>query len=315
MNLFAKYCLFFLLIACFFQAKAQEKGRATYWVTEQKYPYHFIYPVFDAKDENKLYYVTESANYEMQFLCAYNLENHAIDSVGEFGITQQMSVNRNNQMIAPTNSGFLQINLNKKDDYTIDKRQYSRVTWVSDSLFAYITREILPDGRQGKNILKIITQNGILLDTLYHFLPYYTGINGNSRGLIAYSHKLNTENQGELQFMSYLDVYKHKIITFFISEKYTQTPTHLAWNPVNLQEIYWVCQEGVFKTNIETMETENIILSHNPSFYYERISVSADGKKLAVQILEREMKGYITYESQNIYVIDLQEKVEKKLPL
>ena len=174
------------------------KNRASYWLTEEKNPFHFIIPRFDAQNPSKMYYIRESNNYNDGILYSYDLTSSKTDSIIPLPIQRPASINRKNSLIAQSVRGFIRINLSKNNTYSIDTLKYGRVTWVGDSLFAYIDVNFQKNGQKGRPILKIGNENGALLDTFYNFLPHYTGINGNANGLIAYSHRISTMDKQEL---------------------------------------------------------------------------------------------------------------------
>ena len=87
-----------------------------------------------------------------------------------------------------------------------------------------------------------------------------------------------------------------------------------AWHPDN-QHVFWTCRNGLYKTNVATKQTWQL-KSGCDSRSYHALSVSPDGKKLAVTRHDTKRLDESNLETEvSIYLMDENGNDERKLEL
>ena len=289
-----------------------KKGMYDYFYIDKIY--YNKYPVFDLYDTHKLYYFKEaSQTFQTAYLWNCNTLMTQNDSIMPLFLIRPAYINSNNILLGNYFTDIVFANTNDYSIYSFDSIHGIQVTWLEDNYIAFIERQKMPNVPQGKSILKIIKEDGTLVDTFENIRPYWTGLIGNTNGEIVYSKLVNQENK---QAIMYLNTHTRKNDTLFKTSDFKQHMRHIAWNIANLNEIYWTCINGIYKTNIQTKETTQIKEGCTTK-HYEYLAVSPNGKQIAAQRWDMEqMPDTVTIKREcNIYLMDIDGENEYKLNL
>ncbi len=95
-----------------------------------------------------------------------------------------------------------------------------------------------------------------------------------------------------------------------------QEITSLKWNPINENELFWTCIDGIFKVNIQTLKVVKI-KDGCDSKRYSSIDISPDGAKVLVQREDNyQMDDIVTIKRYNhIYLMNIDGTNEQKIEL